>query len=149
MVSYMGFLDSILGESTKTAQDQGETKVLAKPFKIATSFTPLRLSANKKNSVNLIVKVTNLSNDPQLVSVDVALPKSRLLGFEPTCINKACEKRVGTIQAGETTEVAVPVWGNNQTQQGSYPMEVTVYAHYQDYKKVLNYMKKLASLRVV
>ncbi|MFH2101084.1 MAG: hypothetical protein ABII71_03280 [Candidatus Micrarchaeota archaeon] len=151
----MGFWDSVFGGETKRAApsdgDVGghEPKILAKPFKITTGFHPLRLGANKRNSANLLVRITNLTPDSQLVSVDVALLKNPMLGFEATCLNKNVEKRVGQLKAGESTEVAIPVWANNQTNSGNYPMEVTVFAHYQDYNKVLSYMKKAAALRVV
>ncbi|HID72849.1 TPA: hypothetical protein EYP38_02805 [Candidatus Micrarchaeota archaeon] len=153
----MGFFDSLFGSETGKAERKAddvaapadETKILAKPFKITTGFHPLRLGAHKRNSVNLLVRVTNLTPDPQLVSVDVALPRNHLLGFEATCLNKSVEKRIGNLRAGESTEVAIPLWANNQTKQGNYKMEVTVFAHYQNYNKVLNYMKKMASVRVV
>ncbi len=146
----MGFWDSLFGgEGKSEKQDAGETKILAKPFKVAMTFHPLRLSAHKRNSANLIVKVTNLTPDPQLVSVDVLLPKNQMLGFEPTCINKAAEKKAGNVGPNQTAEVSIPVWANNQTKAGSYSMMVTVFAHYQDYNKVLSYIKKPASLRVV
>jgi len=152
----MGLWDSIFGSGSEnterkagTSASGDETKILAKPFKITTGFHPLRLGANKRNSVNLLVRITNLTPDPQLVSLDVALPRAHMLGFESTCINKTVEKRIGNLRAGETTEVAIPLWANNQTRSGNYGMEVTVFAHYQNYNKVLNYMKKAAAVRVV
>ncbi|NYZ77103.1 hypothetical protein H0O02_02185 [Candidatus Micrarchaeota archaeon] len=124
-------------------------RILAKPFNISMSFTPLRLSANQKNSVNLVVKLTNLTKDPQLVSVDVLLPKEALIGFEPTCINKAMEKRLGEVRPGETARAAIPIWASTQTRPGVHGIAVNAYAHYIGYEKVLNYMKTKTSLRIV
>lgn len=148
----MGFLESLLGEDGKKAQAENvfvEKKVPKIPFRISTSFLPLRMTAMKSNSVNIVVKLKNITDDSHLVSVDVSLPKGTLLGFDSTCINKAIEKRVGDVGAGETKEVSIPVWANNQTEAGEYELEVSAYAHYQDYNKVLASVKKRASLRVV
>jgi uncharacterized membrane protein len=151
----MGLLENLLGEENERSRNETaenvyvEKKVPKIPFRVSTSFLPLRLSAMKQNSVNLIVKLKNITDDPQLVSVDVSLPKGNLLGFDSTCINKAIEKKVGTMQAGATAEVSIPVFASNQTEAGDYELGLTAYAHYQDYSKVLASVKKRASLRVV
>ena len=147
----MGLFDWLKGEEEKTggAKEIKGGKILAKPFRMAMSFTPLRLNSKSKNSVNLIVKVTNLTNDPQLVSVDVLLPKNALIGFEPTCINKAMEKRLGEIKPGETAKASIPIWASTQTGPGTHELQVTAYAHYIGYEKVLNYMKTKTNLRIV
>jgi len=146
----MGFMDWLTGEkkSEGTTEITGG-KILSKPFKIAMSFTPLRLSANQKNSVNLNIKVTNITKDPQLVSVDILLPKDAFIGFEPTCINKAMEKRLGEIKPGETATAVIPIWANTQTKPGIHEISITVYAHYIGYDKVLNYMKTKTAVRIV
>lgn len=133
----------------QTQQPQGEKKILAKPFSIITSFTPLRLAANKSNSVNINITIKNITPDPQLVSVDVMLPKAAYLGFEPSCINKVFEKRVGELKPGESTTVSIPIWGGTQTAPGEYEIGYVVYAHYIGYDKVLNYQKNKTRLRVV
>lgn len=140
----MGFLDSIFGKEEPEPLESGSEK----PFKVSLSFLPLRLSANKKNSVNLIVKVTNPSKKEKLVSVDALLPSNSLLGFDKMCINKSIEKRTGTLKGGETREINIEIWANSQTDRGDYPVEVRVYSHYLDYKKVINYLKKKTTLRV-
>lgn len=119
------------------------------PFQVSLAFSPLRLSANRRNSVHLLVKVRNVSAEPHLVSVDALLPKAAMMGFDPASINKAVEKRAGELKAGESIEVPVEIWANNQTKEGNYPIEVTVYSHYIGYDKVLSYIKKSISLRVV
>jgi hypothetical protein len=152
----MGFLESLIGDDGEEARKGSkvenvyvEKKIPQVPFRVSTSFLPVRLSAMKANSVNLIVKLRNITDDSHLVSVDVSLPKGKLVGFDATCINKAIEKRVGEVAAGQTKEVAIPIWANNQTEAGDYELELSAYAHYQDYNKVLASVKKRASLRVV
>ena len=150
----MGFIDSILGEEEKKPNTTAENVYVEKkiptiPFRISTSFFPLRLTCAKSNSVNLVVKLKNITADSQLVSVDINLPKKELLGFDATCINKVIEKKVGEVPAGVTKEVTIPIWANNQTPVGDYEMEISAYAHYQDFNKVLASVKKRASLRVV
>ncbi len=140
----MGFLESLM-----KSEEERPTEPSGTPFKVSLGFSPLRLTAMKDNKVNLVVRITNTSGDDQLVSVDAALPRNYLVGFEPTCIHKNIEKKVGKLQANDTTEIVLPIWGNNQTKEGNYPIQVTVYSHYLDYSKVLGSVRKNASLRVV
>jgi uncharacterized membrane protein len=143
----MGILDSILGkEDAPSAQASGNA---ANPFAVSLSFAPLRLAANKASSVSLVVKVKNISGDAQIVSVDALLPKNVMVGFDPACINKAVEKRVGELKAGESKDVSINVWSNNQTKEGTYPVDVTVFSHYIGYDKVVSYIKKNTTLRAV
>ncbi|MBU0532379.1 hypothetical protein KKB44_02695 [Candidatus Micrarchaeota archaeon] len=142
----MGFWDSILGKE-ETSLPSGKT--LANPFAISLSFHPLRLSANAANSINLIVKIKNISSDVQLASVDALLPKNVMIGFDKPGINKATEQRLGEIKPGETTTVSLPIWANNQTKDGKYEIDVTVFSHYIGYNKVLSYIKKKTSFRIV
>ena len=144
----MGMLDKLLG-GEKKEEEKPAGRILAKPFKINLSFTPLRLTARKSNSVALKVTVKNVTKDPQLVSVDVILPKDAFMGFEPSCINKVYEKRLGEVQPGETATASIPVWGGTQTGPGTHEINVTAYAHYIGYNKVLTYMKTQTKLRVV
>ncbi len=145
----MGILDSILGKEDSGPEPVAQTGNAATPFSVSLSFAPLRLAANKSSTVSLMVKVKNISGAPQIVSVDAMLPKNVMVGFDPACINKAVEKRVGELKAGETKDVAIQVWSNNQTRDGSYPVDVTVFAHYIGYDKVMSYIKKSTSLRAV
>ncbi len=143
----MGFWDSIIGSDKPEAPAVGVKT--SNPFNVTIAFAPLRLSAKNKSSVNLLVKVKNMSDTPQLVSVDALLPKDAMLGFDPACINKATEKRVGELKAGATIEVAIPMWSSSQTKEGNYPLEITVFSHYINYEKVLSYIKKSTAIRAV
>ena len=142
----MGFWDSIVG-SDKT--EPAEEKKSDNPLNVTVTFSPLRLSANGKSSVSLSVKVKNVSRSPQLVSVDALLPKEAMLGFDPACINKAAEKRVGEIKPGDSVEASMVIWSSSQTKEGNYPVEVTVYTHYIGFDKVLSYVKKSTAIRAV
>ena len=143
----MGFWDSIVGSDK--GEDAKAEKKTDNPLNVTVSFSPLRLSASSKSSVSLNVKVKNVSGSPQLVSVDALLPKDSLLGFDPACINKAAEKRVGEIRPGQSVEASMMIWSSTQTKEGNYPVEVTVYTHYIGFDKVLSYVKKSTSLRAV
>lgn len=143
----MGFWDSIVGSDNKS--EVSDEKKSGNPLNVTVSFSPLRLSAMGKSSVSLSVKVKNVSGSPQLVSVDALLPKEAMLGFDPACINKAAEKRVGEIKPGDSVEASMTIWSSNQTKEGNYPIEVTVYSHYIGFDKVLSYVKKSTSIRAV
>ncbi|HSB47524.1 MAG TPA: hypothetical protein VLD37_05910 [Candidatus Bilamarchaeum sp.] len=143
----MGFWDSIVGsDKSEKPADEGKG---GNPFNVSVSFAPLRLSAMNRSSVTLSVKVKNVSGAVQLVSVDALLPKDSLIGFDPACINKAAEKRVGELKPGQSIEANLTIWSSNQTKEGNYPVDVTVYSHYIGYDKVLSYLKKSTSLRAV
>jgi uncharacterized membrane protein len=145
----MGFWDSLLGEE-RTESTPAESKPQSvNPFNISLSFLPLRLSANNSNSINLVAKVKNISNDAQLVSVDALLPRNAMLGFDKPGINKSIEKRLGDLKPGESKEVHFPIWANSQTKDGKYDVEVTIFSHYIGYNKVLSYVKKKTSFRAV
>jgi len=146
----MGFLDSLVGEEGK-GPEKGVPKKSGSqiPFRLSSSFIPLRLTAQKANSVNVVLKLRNITDDKQLVSIDILLPREKLLGFDPACISKSIEKRVGEVGPGQSVEVSVPIWANNQTAAGDYAMNITAYAHYQDYNKVYASVQKLISLRAV
>jgi len=118
------------------------------PFKVNVTFAPLRLSAMRQSSIRMLVRVTNLSDEPVMTSVDALLARVALMGFDATCINKHTEVKVGDIAPGETKEVAIVVYGSGQLKEGNYPYKVSVYAHYQDYTKVVTYIEKKGELRV-
>ncbi|MFN7991842.1 MAG: hypothetical protein U0R44_06845 [Candidatus Micrarchaeia archaeon] len=143
----MGFWDSIIG--SEKAEVAASDEKSSNPFAVSVSFAPLRLSAKNRSSVNLVVKVTNVSKSPQLVSVDALLPKDAVIGFDPACINKAAEKRLGEIKAGATVEVPITIWSSSQTKEGNYGIDVTVFSHYIGYEKVVSYIKKSTALRAV
>jgi uncharacterized membrane protein len=144
----MGFWDSVLG-SDKGAQEAPSEDKSSNPFNVSISFAPLRLSAKNRSSVSLVVKVKNISASPHLVSVDALLPRDAMIGFDPACINKAAEKRLGELKPGASLDVPITIWSSNQTKEGTYPVEVTVYSHYIGYEKVLSYLKKSTALRAV
>ncbi|MEM3432445.1 MAG: hypothetical protein QXF35_03070 [Candidatus Bilamarchaeaceae archaeon] len=154
-MTIMGILDWLLGTKKEEGKEKAaevnieNKKILAKPFIITTSFTPLRMAAKKSNSVSLNINIKNITPDPQLVSVDVMLPKAAYMGFEPSCINKVIEKRLGEIKPGESISTSIPIWGGSQTAPGEYEIGYVVYAHYVGYDKVLNYQKNKTRLRVV
>lgn len=141
----MGFLDSILGGGSSSSVTPRPTST---PFKVVITFAPLRLSAMKKSNVRMIVKVTNLSDEPVMTSVDALLARVALMGFDAACINKHTEVKVGDIAPGETKEVVIPIYGSNQLKEGNYPYKASVYAHYQDYTKVVTYVDKKGEIRV-
>ena len=144
----MGFLDDILGnekESTPSSEGIGRS---VNPLEVSMYFTPLRLSANRANSIELVVKVRNISAENQLVSVDAVLPRNCMIGFDPSCINKTAEKQAGELKPGQSVVVNIPVWANNQTKSNSYELAITAYHHYRHYDKVMGNVKRSLTLRV-
>jgi len=137
----MGLLD-IFGKKDVSAE---LTKKV--PYELKLSFNPLRISANKSDSVRMTISLTNRSSEPLLTSVIVQVPKK--LGLDQTCLSNVREIRLGELSPGERKEIAVDVYSSTKTDEGSYPVTVTAIAHYRNYAYVLNSESKSTQLRAV
>ncbi len=142
----MGFLDFLKGENT--TQQEENAPVGQAPLSISVSFTPIRLSAHKESMVQAVLKVTNNTQETQLVSLDVFAPKDHMIGFDTTCLSKKAEKKLETLEPRQTKEVTVKIYSSNQTKAGTYALGIMGYVHYQTYDKVLSTIKKKVALRV-
>lgn len=136
----MGFLDNILGKKEEPAR-QGL------PFNVTTNLRPVRLSARKESSLELIVEVKNVTESPIMASVTVEVPKA--LGFENVGMTKIKEIRMGQIEPQKGKAASVSICSNSLTPAGTYAVLVTVSHHYRDYSHVLNYAKKTVEVRAV
>ncbi len=116
------------------------------PYRIMTEFVPYKLYANRKNSVLLMLKLKNLTNEPVLSSLVVELPKN--LSLDTTGMSGTKELRLGMLAPGEEKESRIEVNGDVGTDKGEYTLSVTAFIHYRDYGHVLNAMKKKALLEV-
>lgn len=144
----MGLLDSLLGTNKNTDESSGNDRS-STTFDISTSFSPLRLSANRASYVELLVKIKNVSDSTALVSIDASVPKTAMIGFDSATISKSIEKRAGEIAPNQSIEIKIPVWSNNQTKANSYPLNLVVYSHYLSYNKVISSNKRSTSIRAV
>lgn len=142
----MGFFDFLKGENT--TQQEENTPVGQAPLSVSVSFTPIRLSAHKESMVQAVLKVTNNTQEKQLVSLDMFAPKEHMIGFDTTCLSKKTEKKLETMEPRQTKEIAVKIYSSNQTKPGTYSLGIIGYVHYQTYDKVLSNVKKKVSLRV-
>jgi len=103
----------------------------------------------RQGKLNLVVQIENTGSKPQLFSVDIVLPRQSMLGFDAAALSKVSENKLGEIAPREKKVTTVPIWTTNQTKPGEYPVEINVYTHYLDYNKVMHYVKKSATIRVV
>lgn len=139
----MSFFKSKEGFSEKDLSE----KAKASPFIVSNVFRPLRINARKENSIDLIIKITNKTNQDQLCSLLLVTPAE--LGLDSTCLSKSKEFRLGTILAGQTKELSIPIYANSQTPPVVFKLVLKVYAHYQNYNRVLNAVQKTIELRAV
>lgn len=150
----MGILDDLLGTEEKsykekeTASFASSVMEIERPLTLLISFLPLRLSAKTDSVISMIVKITNKTEDRQIISFEVLAPKDNLIGFDKLAINKHYEKKLGHIEPGATVEFSVPIYGTAQTKEGNYSLDVAAYIHYLDYDRVVNYVKRKISVRV-
>lgn len=152
----MGILDEILGTESKSYRERppealkiGVGKETPRPISMSVRFLPLRLAMKKESKVDMIVRITNETNEKQLVSFEALAPKAEMIGFDSTVINKQYEKKLGYVEPGASVEFAATVYGTTQTKAGNCPISITAYVHYLDYKRVINYVKRNISLRIV
>ena len=143
----MGFLDFLKSDNSQK-EDGNASQSGGQSLAVSVSFTPLRLSALKDNSVQAIIKVRNATTESQLISVDLFAKKGDLIGFDSTCLSKKTEKRLETFAPGESKEFAVKVFGSHQTKPGTYSLVSVAYLHYQTYDKVVSKVQKSFPLRV-
>ncbi|MCX8198309.1 MAG: hypothetical protein N3F07_03930 [Candidatus Micrarchaeota archaeon] len=136
----MGFFDSILGKKEEPSRP-------GLPFNITTSLRPMRLSARKESSLELLVSVKNVSEKPIMVSASCEIP--RFLGFENVGMAKIKEIRMGELQPGHEKTLSFSICSNSQTPPGTYSAVLTVNHHYRDYSHILNYAKKTVEIRAV
>jgi len=137
----MGILEDAFG--TKEVKETAP----GVPFKVKMSFRPVRLSARSDDSAELLVDIENVSSEPVLASFLVRVPKA--LGFDSVGAQKEKEFRLGYIEPGKKSSLAVPITGNNQTPPGMYKILAAVVAHYRDYSHIQNMVRKELELRVV
>jgi len=143
----MGFLDDIMKKAGLTGSPTGKGDGGANPFKLITSFRPVRLKARSENSTELIIRLRNMSGEEKLCSVSIQLPNQ--LGFDSVGLHKTKELRMGKLPAGSQKEAYVSIWANSQTPAGTYRLNATAYTHYRDYTHVINSARKPLELRVV
>lgn len=122
-------------------------KAKASPFIVSNYFRPLRINSRKENSIDLIVKITNKTSQEQLCSFSLTTPTE--LGLDSTCLSKSKEFRLGILQPGQTKELSIPIYANSQTPPMVFKLVIKVYAHYQNYNRVLNVVQKTIELRAV
>jgi len=135
----MGLFD-FLGK--KEEEKEGKS-----PFSVKTSLSPVRMTAHKISSVDLHIKIKNLSKESSLTSMMIQVSKG--LGLDQTGIAKAKEIRIGYLAKGEEKDITIPVWGNVMTEPGDYKIRLDVFCHYRTYAYIQNSVKLMAELRVV
>ncbi len=151
----MGILDAILGTAKKSYREKEISLPPALKEKhgqvgLSVHFLPVRLAAKKDNRVDMIVRVSNDSPNKQLLSFEAFVPPREMIGFDSTVVNKHYEKKLGHLEAGASTEFAVPIYGTTQTRPGNYPVGLAVNVHFVDYSKVMpTGVKRKIALRVV
>lgn len=117
------------------------------PFSVKTSLSPVRITSHKMNSVDLHLKMKNLSKDSTLTSIMIQVPKG--LGLDQSGIAKAKEIRIGYLANGEEKDLSIPVWGNVMTEPGDYKISVEIFCHYRTFAYIQNSVKVHVELRAV
>lgn len=116
-------------------------------YRIATELVPYRLNANKINSVILFVRVKNITKDSLLTSLDLTAPSN--LGFNENLLLKQKQINIGEILPNNEKELKIEIFGNTETDQGEYTLNINTIAHFRDYSHVINSITKSIILKVI
>jgi uncharacterized membrane protein len=116
-------------------------------FTITSEFHPFKLTANRPDSVDLEIRLTNNLDKEVLTSVVVQVPKP--LGLDKSMFMQQREIRLGSLQPHEIRDIKVQVYSGQRVGKGSYPVSIFAISHYRDYSYILNEMRKRVELRVV
>ncbi|MEM3841319.1 MAG: hypothetical protein QXN59_01325 [Candidatus Micrarchaeaceae archaeon] len=117
------------------------------PYMVTTEWFPYKFYSNKKGSSILFVKLKNLTNEPLLTSFLVELPGK--LSFDEIGLAKEKLTKVGEIKPMEEKELRFNVFNSIGIEPGEYTVTLTTTAHYQNYDKVINVVRKRTSVGVV
>lgn len=116
-------------------------------FNISSSFSPIRVVAGQKDPVILNIKIKNQYLGSKLASVLIKAPFS--LGFDKVGLYRETRRRVGHIKEGSEKVIPIQVFPKTNIQEGTYNVDVKVYAHPDRYDKVEKEYIHSTSLRVI
>ncbi len=116
-------------------------------YVIATELVPYRLNANRTNSLILFIRVKNITNDSLLTSLNITAPSN--LGFNENLLLKQKQINIGEILPNKEKELKIEVFGNTETDQGEYTLNINTIAHFRDYSHIINSITKSIILKVI
>ncbi|MEM3876037.1 MAG: hypothetical protein QXP35_03085 [Candidatus Micrarchaeaceae archaeon] len=117
------------------------------PYIVATELVPYRLYANKTNSLVLFVRIKNITKDTLLTSLDLTVPSK--LGLSENLFSKQKQVKVGEILSNQEKELRIEIFGNIDTDQGEYTLNINANAHFRDYSHIINSVTKSILLKVI
>ncbi len=117
------------------------------PFLLSTEWVPYKLYAGKKSASTLFVRLKNLTGEVLLTSLVIELPNK--ISFDDMGLAKERELRIGELGSGEEKELKFNVYNSLDADRGSYTLTLTAIAHYRDYGRIMNILKKRVSIEVV
>jgi hypothetical protein len=105
------------------------------------------MSLAAKETMTVTVRVKNVSEKPQMVSVDFEIPKD--LGFDMTGVSQKKNARLSDIAPGETKEAAFEIHATHRASEKDYGALATGFVHYRDYNNVIEKVPLRATIRVL
>ena len=113
---------------------------------IKTVLVPFRLSISARKPISLRTEITNNSEEAKKVSVKFMVSKD--LSVERTGLANVLEKKIGTIEPGETKLMYYDIYTKTQTVNRDYPARLVVFEHYSDYDYIDKEYKKDFQVKV-
>ena len=110
---------------------------------------PLRMSKTHDNNLDIVVRVTNNSEEEKLLSLEAKILSHGLLGFDSSLTHKKAVKKIGVLEPGKTVEFPIRIYGSSQTRPGDYEVELRLFEHFQDFTKVVESYPRVCTIRVI
>jgi|GEM_PF-2885896 len=107
---------------------------------IKTVLVPFRMSISAKKPISLRTEITNTSDVAKKVSIKFLVSKD--LSVERTGLANILEKKIGSIEPGDTKLMYFDIYTKTQTVNKTYPARLLVYEHYDDYDYIDKEYKK-------
>jgi hypothetical protein len=113
---------------------------------IKTVLVPFRMSLSAKQPISLRTEITNTSDVAKKVSIKFLVSKD--LSVEKSGLANIVEKKIGSIEPGETKLFYLDVFTKTQTVVRDYPARLLTYEHYSDYDYIDKEYKKDFTVKV-
>lgn len=104
---------------------------MANKFAVKTSFHPYRMVIKRKEKVEMIVEITNISEEEKMTSLTVQTPKG--LSLNETLNVNSLEKRLGVLKPKQTARIFFNIHPRFDTPPGPKEISLKLTEHHKSY----------------
>ena len=108
---------------------------------------PYGLSLRERRPAELEVEITNKDSADKLLSLSILLPDA--VAFDKSGLNKGVQKRLDSVNAGETKVFKYPVFITSKADPGLFSGRLVVSEHASGYDYVKTSYSKEVAFRII